>query len=69
MTPQELTNWLILIVIGIVGYLGQTFIQKLDRFEKKVENILLDNVVHSKDIERLSADIEDHEKRITKLEN
>jgi len=69
MTPQELTNWLILIVIGIVGYLGQTFIQKLDRFEKKVENILLDNVVHSKDIERLSADVEDHEKRISKLEN
>jgi len=69
MTPQELTNWLILIVIGIVGYLGQTFIQKLDRFEKKVEKILLDNVVHSKDIERLSADVDDHEKRISKLEN
>jgi hypothetical protein len=69
MTPQELTNWLILIVIGIVGYLGQTFIQRLDRFEKKVENILLDNVIHSKDIERLNADVEDHEKRITKLES
>ena len=69
MTPQELTNYLILIVIGIVGYLGQTFIQKLDKFEKKVENILLDNVGHTKDIERLSADVEDHEKRISKLEN
>jgi hypothetical protein len=69
MTPQELTNWLILIVIGIVGYLGQTFISKLDRFEKKVENILLDNVIHSKDIERLTADVDDHEKRISKLEN
>jgi hypothetical protein len=68
MTPQELTNWLMLIVIGIIGYLGQTFISKLDRFEKKVENILLDNVVHSKDIERLSADVDDHEKRISKLE-
>lgn len=69
MTSQELTNYLILIVIGIVGYLGQTFIQKLDRFEKKVENILLDNVVHSKDIERLSADVEDHEIRLKKLES
>lgn len=69
MTPQELTNWLIVIVIGIVGYLGKTFIDKLDRFEKKVENILLDNVSHSKDIERLTADIDDHERRITKLEN
>lgn len=68
MTPQELTNYLILIVIGIVGYLGQTFIQKLDKFEKKVENILLDNVGHTKDIERLSADVEDHEIRIKKLE-
>jgi len=68
MTPQELTNWLMLIVIGVIGYLGQTFISKLDRFEKKVENILLDNVVHSKDIERLSADVDDHEKRISKLE-
>ena len=69
MTPQELTNWLILIVIGIVGYLGQTFISKLDRFERKVENILLDNVGHTKDIERLNADVDDHEKRISKLES
>lgn len=69
MTPQELTNWLILIVIGIVGYLGKTFISKLDRFERKVENILLDNVSHKKDIERLTADVDNHEKRITKLEN
>tara|TARA_R110000868_G_scaffold243700_1_gene499715 strand:- start:222 stop:431 length:210 start_codon:yes stop_codon:yes gene_type:complete len=69
MTPQELTNWLILIVIGIVGYLGKTFISKLDRFERKVENILLDNVSHKKDIERLTSDVDNHEKRITKLEN
>jgi hypothetical protein len=69
MTPQELTNWLMLIVIGVIGYLGQTFISRLDRFEKKVENILFDNVVHSKDIERLSADVDDHEVRISKLEN
>lgn len=69
MTPQELTNWLILIVIGIVGYLGKTFISKLDRFERKVENILLDNVSHKKDIERLTSDVDDHEKRITKLES
>lgn len=69
MNPQELTNWLMLIVIGIVGYLGQTFISRLDRFEKKVENILLDNMSHTKDIERLSSDVDDHEKRITKLEN
>lgn len=69
MTPQELTNWLILIVIGIVGYLGKTFISKLDRFERKVESILLDNVSHKKDIERLTSDVDDHEKRITKLES
>jgi len=69
MTPQELTNWLILIVIGIVGYLGRTFISKLDRFERKVETILLDNMSHKKDIERLTSDVDDHEKRITKLES
>lgn len=68
MTSQELTNYLILIVIGIVGYLGKTFIDKLDKFEKKVENILLDNVSHAKDIERLASDVEDHEIRIKKLE-
>ena len=69
MTPQELTNWLMLIVIGIIGYLGQTFITRLDRFEKKVENILIGNVSHTKDIERLNADVDNHEKRITKLES
>ena len=69
MNPQELTNWLMIIVIGVIGYLGQTFISRLDRFEKKVEKILFDNIVYGKDIERLSADVDDHEKRITKLEN
>ena len=68
MTPQELTNVLIGVVIAIIGYIGQMLIKKIDKFEQTVQGILMSDVSNKKDIERLKDDVSDHEIRIVKLE-
>jgi hypothetical protein len=68
MTPQELTNILIGLLIAIIGYIGKMLIGKIDKFEQTVQNILLSDVSNKKDIERLKDDITDHEVRIVRLE-
>lgn len=69
MTSAELTNWLIVIVIGIVGWIGKVMIDKMEKFEKKVEDILLNSVSQGKDIDHLNEKVSDHEVRISKLES
>jgi len=68
MTPQELTNILIGLLIAIIGYIGKMLIGKIVKFEQTVQNILLSDVSNKKDIERLKDDVSDHEVRIVRLE-
>lgn len=68
MTPQELTNILIGLLIAIIGYIGKRLIGKIDKFEQTVQGILMSDVSNKKDIERLKDDITDHEVRIVRLE-
>jgi hypothetical protein len=68
MTSAQFTNILITIVIALIGYLGKRMIDKLDKFEKTVQDILISDMADKKDIEMLKSDVEDHEIRISKLE-
>jgi hypothetical protein len=68
MTPQQLTNVLIGLLIAIIGYIGKMLIGKIDKFEQTVQGILMSDVSNKKDIERLKDDITDHEVRIVRLE-
>jgi hypothetical protein len=69
MNTADLTNLLIGIVISLIIFVAKLFIQKLDKFEKIVETILLSDVGMKKDIENIKEDLKDHETRIQKLEN
>lgn len=68
MTSVTITNILIGIVIGLISWLANRLILKLDKFEKTVEGILMSDVANKKDIEVIKADVQDHEIRISKLE-
>lgn len=68
MTAVELTNLLIGVVIGLIAYVSKRMIDKMDQFEKAVQQILISDVAKSKDIESMKSDINDHEIRISKLE-
>lgn len=68
MTTAMMTNFLITIVIALIGYVSNQFIKRLDRFEKIVQGILMSDVAVSKDIEQIKSDVRDHENRISQLE-
>jgi hypothetical protein len=55
-------------ILAMIGFVSNIFIKKLDRFEKKMEQILMSDVAINKDIEVIKDDIVDHEVRITNLE-
>lgn len=68
MNSVDLTNVLIVALIGIIGFIGQKMIAKIDRFEKVVQDILLNDVADRKDIDYMIHTIDNHEERITNLE-
>jgi hypothetical protein len=68
MDNAQLTNVLITAIFALVAFVSNMFLKKIDRFEKKIEQILLSDVAINKDIEVIKTDIVDHEVRITNLE-
>ena len=68
MSQIALTNLLIGIVIGLISFVSKRLIDKLDSFEKKVQDILISDVGNKKDIEILKSDVKNHEVRIKHLE-
>jgi hypothetical protein len=68
MNATELIGILISGLLAVIGYNGQRLIGRMDRFEKKIQDIIIANVTDKKDIEVLRRDVDDHEARITNLE-
>jgi hypothetical protein len=68
MTTAMITNFLMMAIFSLVAFVSNIFIRKMDRFEKKIEQILMSDVAISKDIEVIKSDIDNHEIRITNLE-
>jgi len=68
MNATELIGILISVLLGIIGYNGQRLINRMDRFEKKIQELIIANVTDKKDIEVLRKDVDEHEVRITNLE-
>jgi hypothetical protein len=68
MTTAVITNFLMMAIFSLVAFVSNIFIKKMDRFEKKIEQILMSDVAINKDIEVIKSDIDNHEVRITNLE-
>ena len=68
MTTAMMTNFLITIVIALIGYVSNQFIKRLDRFERIVQGILMSDVAVAKDLDKQKEDVKDHEQRISNLE-
>jgi hypothetical protein len=68
MDNAQLTNVLMTAIFALVAFVSNIFIRKIDRFEKKIEQILLSDVAINKDIDVMKSDIDNHETRITNLE-
>ncbi|CAB4144145.1 hypothetical protein UFOVP462_20 [uncultured Caudovirales phage] len=68
MTTAMITNFLMMAIFSLVAFVSNIFIKKMDRFEKKIEEILMSDVAINKDIEVIKSDIDNHETRINNLE-
>jgi hypothetical protein len=68
MNATEFIGVLMSGLLAVIGYNGQRLINRMDRFEKKIQDIIIANVTDKKDIEVLRKDVDDHEHRITDLE-
>jgi hypothetical protein len=68
MTTAMITNFLMMAIFSLVAFVSNIFIKKMDRFEKKIEDILMSDVAINKDIDVIKSDIDNHEVRITNLE-
>jgi low affinity Fe/Cu permease len=68
MDNAQLTNVLMTAIFALVAFVSNIFLKKIDRFEKKIEQILMSDVAINKDIEVMKSDIDNHEERITNLE-
>lgn len=68
MTTTMITNFLMMAIFSLVAFVSNIFLRKIDRFEKKIEQILMSDVAINKDIEVLKSDVDNHETRITNLE-
>lgn len=68
MTTAMITNFLMMAIFSLVAFVSNIFLRKIDRFEKKIEQILMSDVAINKDIEVLKSDVDNHETRITNLE-
>ena len=68
MNATEMIGILISGLLAVIGYNGQRLINRMDRFEKKIQDLIIANVTDKKDIEVLRKDVDDHELRITNLE-
>lgn len=66
---DSFTNLLLVVLITLLGFIGKVFYEKVEDIFRKIESILLSNMSHNKDIEQLQEDADDHETRITHLEN
>jgi hypothetical protein len=69
MSSPQLTNILIFILIGLIGYISKAVLVKIEKFEKTIQDILMSDVSNKKDIERLRDDVDSHEIRLVKLEH
>lgn len=68
MNATEFIGILISVLLAVIGYNGQRLINRMDRFEKKIQELIIANVTDKKDIEVLRKDVDHHEVRITNLE-
>jgi hypothetical protein len=59
---MQTTDILLTILIGLVGFIGKVFYDKLVQIDKDMKKALMDGVAFGRDIE-------DHERRIGTLED
>lgn len=57
------------LLIALLGFMGRSLYEKIEHLIEEIRIIMMSDVANKKDIEYLKDSVDDHEQRITKLEN
>lgn len=63
------TNILLITLISLIGYIGNLFYTEQKQFRDEIRRIVEADISSKKDTEQLRKDVDDHEKRISNLED
>lgn len=66
---NTLSNYLLMILIGLIAYIGKVIYEKIEKLIDEIRQIMISDVANKKDIETLKGIALDHEERISQLEN
>lgn len=66
---NTLSNYLLMILIGLIAYIGKVIYEKIEKLIDEIRQIMISDMANKKDIETLKNISLDHEDRISKLEN
>jgi len=66
---NTLSNYLLMILIGLIAYIGKVIYEKIEKLIDEIRQIMISDVANKKDIENLKIITTDHENRISQLEN
>jgi hypothetical protein len=66
---NTLSNYLLMILIGLIAYIGKVIYEKIEKLIDEIRQIMISDMANKKDIETLKSVALDHESRISKLEN
>ena len=59
---EHYTDLLLMILIGLLAFLGKVFYEKMEKMIQEMQNMHVDN-------KGMAKDIEEHDRRITHLED
>lgn len=65
---DSFTNILLVTLITLIGFIGKIFNDKMEKFGKKIEELLMSDIGAKKDVEQLKKDVDDHEERLVVVE-
>jgi len=66
---DNITNLLLSVLIALMAWMGKSLYAKIEILIAEIRAIMLSDVMNKKDIETLKEKVEDHEERISSLEN
>lgn len=68
MITDTFTNFLLVVLIGLLSFIGKIFYDKLNESMAEIRSILISDMANKKDIQQLQNRVDGHEERIDELE-
>ena len=66
---MNFTNILLITLIGLVGWIGKAFYEKLNDMGRDMRKLIETDIIRMEHVNQLRKDVDGHETRISKIED